>query len=95
MPLFQFWYFTYGTKDVLERECKHLHRKLRVELDGKEIKLPPIEGIVVLNIASWGGGCRPWQIGSGAKEVPEARWGCVRGDRRLGIEVIDSWEMRQ
>jgi len=27
---FQFWYFTYGTKDVLERECKDLHTKLKV-----------------------------------------------------------------
>ena len=27
---FQFWYFTYGTKDVLERECKDLHKKLKV-----------------------------------------------------------------
>jgi len=26
----QFWYFTYGTKDVLERECKDLHTKLKV-----------------------------------------------------------------
>lgn len=53
-------YFTYGTKDVLERECKNLHEKLKVELDGKEIKLPEIEGIVILNISSWGGGCQPW-----------------------------------
>jgi len=29
---FQFWYFTYGTKDVLERECKDLHTKLKVSL---------------------------------------------------------------
>lgn len=26
----QFWYFTYGTKDVLERECKHIERKVKV-----------------------------------------------------------------
>ena len=26
----QFLYFTYGTKDVLERECKHLDKKLKV-----------------------------------------------------------------
>ena len=27
---FQLWYLTYGTKDVLERECKYLDRKLKV-----------------------------------------------------------------
>ncbi|BFZ18110.1 hypothetical protein BsWGS_21149 [Bradybaena similaris] len=59
-------YLTYGTKDVLERECKHLHKKIKVILDGKEIILPEIEGVVVLNIASWGGGCQPW--GSGISE---------------------------
>ncbi|XP_055877944.1 diacylglycerol kinase epsilon-like isoform X1 [Biomphalaria glabrata] len=53
-------YFTYGTKDVLERECKDLHKKLKVELDGREIELPELEGVVVLNISSWGGGCQPW-----------------------------------
>ena len=33
-----------------------------MELDGEEIELTEIEGIVVLNIASWGGGCRPWEL---------------------------------
>ena len=39
---------------------------LQVELDDKVVELPEIEGIVILNIASWGGGCRPWEIGSNA-----------------------------
>lgn len=56
-------YFTYGTKDVLERECKNLHLKLKVELDGRPLELPELEGLVVLNISSWGGGCRPWHVG--------------------------------
>ncbi|XP_005102379.1 diacylglycerol kinase epsilon [Aplysia californica] len=56
----KFCYFTYGTKDVLERECKHLEKKLKVELDGRQILLPALEGVVVLNISSWGGGCQPW-----------------------------------
>jgi len=36
---FQFWYFTYGTKDVLERECKDLHTKLKVRSAIHSIKL--------------------------------------------------------
>ncbi|KAL4240231.1 hypothetical protein ACF0H5_001025 [Mactra antiquata] len=58
----KFCYFTYGTKDVLERECKNLHEKLKLEIDGEEIELNDIEGLVVLNIPSWGGGCRPWEL---------------------------------
>lgn len=46
----------------------------QVELDGRQISLPEIEGIVVLNIASWGGGCRPWEIQAGGTgDIPEAR----------------------
>ncbi|KAK6170405.1 hypothetical protein SNE40_018809 [Patella caerulea] len=62
LALAKFCYFTYGTKDVLERECKDLHKKIQVELDGKPIDLPEIEGLVILNISSWGGGVRPWQL---------------------------------
>jgi hypothetical protein len=48
---------------------------LQLEMDGKHVELPPIEGIVVLNIASWGGGCRPWTINNSgnANRIPEAR----------------------
>lgn len=55
-------YFMYGTKDILERECKDLQKKLKVELDGREVILPELEGLVVLNISSWGGGCHAWEI---------------------------------
>lgn len=64
------WYFTYGTKDVLERECKTLNKKLTVELDGCAVDLPDIEGLVILNISSWGGGCRPWELGKGDSVNP-------------------------
>ncbi|KAH3863132.1 diacylglycerol kinase epsilon-like [Dreissena polymorpha] len=67
-------YFTYGTKDVLERECKNLDRKIRVWLDGEEIKLENIEGLVVLNIASWGGGCRPWELSDSKHDFNPARY---------------------
>ena len=36
----------------------------QVWLDGVEIELPELEGLVLLNIGSWGGGCRPWQLGN-------------------------------
>ncbi|XP_013387424.1 diacylglycerol kinase epsilon [Lingula anatina] len=67
----KFWYFTYGTKDVLERECKDLHQKIVLEMDDKLISLPDLEGVVVLNIGSWGGGCQPWGMG---KDIPKSRY---------------------
>ena len=35
-------YFSYGTKDVLERECQNLNHKLDLYLDDKKIDLPDI-----------------------------------------------------
>ena len=35
-------YFSYGTKDVLERQCQNLNNKLEVFMDGKKIELPEI-----------------------------------------------------
>ena len=41
---------------------------------GVEIDLPEIEGVVVLNISSWGGGCKPWQLGAnGNGDIPQSR----------------------
>ena len=53
-------YFIYGSREVLQAECKNLHERVKLELDGKEIFLPPLEGIVILNINSWCGGCQVW-----------------------------------
>uniref|UniRef100_A0A914VCY2 Diacylglycerol kinase n=1 Tax=Plectus sambesii TaxID=2011161 RepID=A0A914VCY2_9BILA len=65
-------FFTFGTKDVLEHACKDLQDKVELFLDGKKIDLPPLEGIVVLNIPSWGGGVKVWQLGD-ASSWPEQR----------------------
>ena len=35
-------YFSYGTKDVLERQCQNLNSKLELHMDGKKIELPEI-----------------------------------------------------
>lgn len=42
-------------------------------MDGEEIKLDNIEGFVVLNIASWGGGCRPWELAESKDDFSPAR----------------------
>jgi len=61
-------YFSYGTKDVLERQCQTLNKKLELYMDGKKIELPEIESVVILNIPYWGAGVRPWELGSGHQE---------------------------
>ena len=65
-------YFIYGSKDVIAQECKNLHERLELELDGKKIELPQLEGIIVLNISSWCGGCEIW------KSFPEGKAPNVR-----------------
>jgi diacylglycerol kinase (ATP) len=64
-------YFSYGTKDVLERECKNLNQILELYIDDQRIKLPPVESVVILNIPCWGAGVRPWSLGSEHKNFPE------------------------
>ncbi|KAM4664147.1 diacylglycerol kinase epsilon isoform 2-T3 [Discoglossus pictus] len=65
-------YFFYGTRDCLVQECKDLNKKVELELDGERIDLPNLEGIVVLNISCWGGGCRLWE-GMGDEPYPLSR----------------------
>ena len=64
-------YFSYGTKDVLERQCQNLNKKLFLYMDNKKIELPEVESVVVLNIPCWGAGVRPWELGSGHKNFSE------------------------
>uniref|UniRef100_A0A914ZLA0 Diacylglycerol kinase n=2 Tax=Parascaris TaxID=6254 RepID=A0A914ZLA0_PARUN len=47
-------------KAFFERTCKDLWKRIELEVDGKVIELPNIEGIVVLNLLSWGSGANPW-----------------------------------
>lgn len=42
-------------------------------MDGKVIKLPHLESIVILNIPYWGGGVDPWNIGQNKAEFPKQR----------------------
>ncbi|XP_035694304.1 diacylglycerol kinase epsilon-like [Branchiostoma floridae] len=67
----KFWYFSYGAIDVLEQACVDLHERVKLELDGRTVHLPELEGIVVLNISSWAGGFNLWS-GTGEEDVPPA-----------------------
>lgn len=64
-------YFFYGTRDCLVQTCRDLDQKIELEMDGERVSLPKLEGVIVLNIAYWGGGCRLWE-GTGSQTCPPA-----------------------
>lgn len=47
-------------KMVGPKICKDLRKEVRLEVDGKLVELPQVEGIIILNILSWGSGANPW-----------------------------------
>ncbi|XP_011504566.1 PREDICTED: diacylglycerol kinase theta [Ceratosolen solmsi marchali] len=54
-------YVKMGLRKMVGRKpCKDLHREIRLEVDGKVVDLPQVEGIIILNILSWGSGANPW-----------------------------------
>ncbi|VDN12416.1 unnamed protein product [Dibothriocephalus latus] len=56
-------YFRIGLRKMVNRSsCKDLHKKIVIEADGKTLDLPHLEGVIVLNILSWGGGANPWGL---------------------------------
>ena len=69
--IYIFFYYSYGTKDVLERECKNLDQILELVLDDQKIELPNVESVVILNIPCWGAGVRPWTLGQDHKNFPK------------------------
>ncbi|XP_017770356.1 PREDICTED: diacylglycerol kinase theta isoform X2 [Nicrophorus vespilloides] len=54
-------YVKMGLRKMVGRKmCKDLHKEMRLEVDGKLVELPQVEGIIILNILSWGSGANPW-----------------------------------
>lgn len=57
----KFVYFKLGLEHMVKSGCcKDLHKIIRLEVDDKPIPLPPLEGLIILNILSWAGGGNPW-----------------------------------
>lgn len=54
------FYLGYGAIDVLEQHCKDLNKYMTIWIDEEKIDLPDLEGVLFLNISSWGGGCKVW-----------------------------------
>ena len=51
----------YGAYGATE-SVKGLEKDFTLKIDGKEIKLPSIEGLIVLNLPSWAGGTDLWNF---------------------------------
>lgn len=45
---------------MTQQTCKNFQERLTLECDGKVIKLPKLQGIVILNISSYMGGTNFW-----------------------------------
>ncbi|EQC41931.1 hypothetical protein SDRG_00784 [Saprolegnia diclina VS20] len=55
------WYSRFGAKNFITRTCANLETKIQLVCDGEPILLPPgIEGVIVANINSYGGGSVLW-----------------------------------
>jgi hypothetical protein len=63
--------FSFGFILLVFKSSVYLSEKLT--MDGKLIKLPHLESIVVLNIPYWGGGVDPWNIGQNKADLPKPR----------------------
>ncbi|KDO32484.1 hypothetical protein SPRG_02961 [Saprolegnia parasitica CBS 223.65] len=55
------WYSRFGAKNFITRTCANLETKIQLVCDGEPIALPSgIEGVIVANINSYGGGSVLW-----------------------------------
>lgn len=55
------YYVQMGLRKIMNKSsCKDLNRLVSLEVDGRKIDMPQIEGIIILNIQSWAGGSNPW-----------------------------------
>lgn len=56
-------YVKMGLRKMVGRKmCKDLHREIRLEVDGKLVELPPVEGIIILNILRYVRGCHEYRV---------------------------------
>ena len=49
-----------GGRAIVRRRWRNLDQRVRLECDGRQIPLPNLQGLVVLNIPSYMGGINFW-----------------------------------
>lgn len=76
------WYSQYGAKNFLVRTCAGLSEKMSLACDGKGITIPTrAEGIILLNINSYGGGSKLWHDDSDDEDFDSASDADSHNDR--------------
>lgn len=95
-------FFTFGTKDVLQRACSNLSSMVRIHLDGQPLQhLPAVEGVTLLNIPYWGAGVKLWTTGAASADVNKGDNGAVftpaaANDQKLEVVgLYSSFHMAQ
>ncbi len=71
--------------------CKNLQKNIELEVDGKVIDLPPIEGLVILNIWRLGSGVARGEGGRGGPPALEAPPQTPPPGRGLGRYTSGVW----
>jgi len=57
------WYGMLGAQDLFRRTCVSLPERVKIVADGNELILPPhVQGVIFLNIESYGGGVKLWNV---------------------------------
>ena len=63
------WYTGVAAGELLTHSCQGLTKSLRIECDGTPLLLPPeVEGVIIVNIASYMGGVELWKVGRGGRK---------------------------
>lgn len=78
------WYGVLGGKELLQRTYKNLEQRVQLECDGHRIALPSLQGIVVLNIPSYGGGSNFW----GGNKEDDAFYAPAIDDKILEVVAV-------
>jgi len=86
------WYFGSGTKNTFFKNCSDIASKIELVCDDRQIDIPAgMEGVIVLNIASYGGGARLWSTRRGEHgEGDEEESGDDDVGRNETIQSLDS-----
>eukprot|EP00051_Salpingoeca_urceolata_P033222 m.500177 g.500177 ORF g.500177 m.500177 type:complete len:1056 (+) comp59879_c0_seq1:137-3304(+) len=88
-------YLMVGVEAMRTRPCKHLANSIIMKADGKTIKLDKsIEGLVVLNIPSWGAGADPWGPGGEQARAPSMEDGYVEVVGVCGVLHLSNIQLK-
>ncbi|XP_071956789.1 diacylglycerol kinase theta-like isoform X2 [Antedon mediterranea] len=90
--------------------CRELNKEILIDVDNKRLKLPTLEGILILNISSWGSGADPWGSSDTQDEFQRAshddgmleiigltgvmHLGQIQGSLRNGIRLAQASHIR-